>query len=56
MPYRNMASLPVPSTIAIPTCNHCGNEWIDEQTAEALDEALECAYADELHTRLVASD
>lgn len=40
MPYRNTAALSVPSTVAIPTCNHCGNEWIDEQTAEALDTAL----------------
>lgn len=40
MPYRNMAALSVPSTVAIPTCNHCGNEWIDSQTAAALDEAL----------------
>lgn len=27
-------------TVAIPTCDHCGNEWIDPETAEALDEAL----------------
>lgn len=54
MPYRNMAALSVPSTVAIPTCNHCGNEWIDEQTAEALDTALESVYANELHKRLVA--
>src|SRR5215207_7857889 len=55
MPFRNMAALPVPSTLAIPTCNHCGNEWIDPKTAEAIDEALQGAYADELHKRLVAA-
>jgi len=52
MPFRNMAALAVPSTLAIPTCDHCGNEWIDPKTAKALDEALQDAYADELHQRL----
>jgi hypothetical protein len=28
----------VPSTVAIPTCDHCGNEWINAETAEALDQ------------------
>ena len=37
MPFRNMSALLVPSTLAIPTCNHCGNEYIDQETAEALD-------------------
>ncbi len=55
MPFRNMSALTVPSTLAIPTCDHCGNEWIDPQTAEALDEALQDAYADELHKRLDAA-
>jgi hypothetical protein len=55
MPFRNMAALPVPSTLAIPTCDHCGNEWIDRKTAEALDGALQSAYADELHKRLDAA-
>jgi len=55
MPFRNMTALAVPSTLAIPTCNHCGNEWIDPKTAEAIDEALQAAYADELHKRLVAA-
>ena len=55
MPFRNMTALAVPSTLAIPTCNHCGNEWIDPKTAEAIDEALQGAYADALHKRLVAA-
>ncbi len=54
-PYRNMSALAVPSTLAIPTCDNCGNEWIDPQTADALDEALETAYAEELHKRLEAA-
>lgn len=55
MPFRNMAALAVPSTLPIPTCDHCGNEWIDPKTAEALDEALQGAYANELHRRLDAA-
>lgn len=52
MPFRNMSALAVPSTFAIPTCDHCGNEWIDPKTAAALDEALQAAYNDELYKRL----
>lgn len=55
MPFRNMATLAVPSTLAIPTCDNCGNEWIDPKTAQAIDEAMQSAYADELHKRLVAA-
>ena len=55
MPFRNIAALLVPATLAIPTCNHCGNEWIDPETAQVLDEVLQGAYANELHTRLEAA-
>jgi hypothetical protein len=55
MPFRNMSALAVPSTLAIPTCDHCGNEWIDPKTAATLDEALQGAHADELHKRLDAA-
>ena len=57
-PFRNMSTIDVasvPSSLAIPTCDHCGNEWIDPKTAEALDEALQGAYAEELHKRLEAA-
>jgi len=50
-----MSALAVPNTLAIPTCDHCGNEWIDPKTAEAIDEALQGAYAEELHKRLEAA-
>ena len=54
-PFRNMSAIAVPSTLAIPTCDHCGNEWIDPKTAEAIDEALQGVYAEELHKRLEAA-
>lgn len=55
MPFRNLAALPVPATLSIPTCDHCGNEWIDLKTARALDKALEGAYAFELYKRFKAA-
>jgi len=55
LPFRNMVALAVPSTFEIPTCTHCGNEWIDPGTAKALDEVLQRTYADELHKRLEAA-
>ena len=39
--YKNMAALPIPDDLAIPTCRACGAEWIDRPTAEAVDAALE---------------
>jgi hypothetical protein len=55
MPFRNMTFLPLPATLEIPTCDRCGNEWIDPVTARALDHALQSAYADELRRRLEAA-
>ena len=54
-PFRNMSAVAVPSSLAIPTCGHCGNQWIGPKTAEALDEALQDAYAEALHQRLEAA-
>jgi len=51
-PFKNLAALPVPASIAIPTCDRCGTEWIDARTAKALDDALAGAYATELRKRL----
>lgn len=44
MPYRDIASMEVPDTVEIPTCDRCGSEWIDSKTAKILNEALEAAY------------
>jgi len=52
MPYRTMLALEIPTEVPIPTCDHCGSEWIDEQTAAALDEVLEQQYRTELQARL----
>jgi hypothetical protein len=52
MPYRTMHALGIPAAVAIPTCDRCGSEWIDEQTATDLDEALEKEYRAALRARL----
>lgn len=52
MPYRNMLALPVPADLQIPTCDHCGTEWIDGATSSALEEALKRSYGEELSKRL----
>jgi len=55
MPFRTMAALAVPDSLAIPTCDHCNAEWIDPRTAAAIDKALQVAYTKKLHKRLEAA-
>ena len=38
--YKNR-SMEIPATVEIPTCNHCGSEWINEKTAAQIDQTLE---------------
>jgi len=49
--YRSL-ELAVPASLEIPTCENCGAEWIDLQTARALDEALEPVYQEIQRARL----
>ncbi len=37
-------TLSVPDDIAIPTCNNCGEEYSDAQTAKAVDESVAPLY------------
>lgn len=45
--YRRL-SLEVPPDFEIPTCDACGEEWLDRDQAQALDAALRAQYADRL--------
>ena len=45
--YKAM-QLEIPRTIEIPTCENCGAEWMDRQTAQAIDRSLEPAYRETL--------
>jgi hypothetical protein len=45
--YKTM-EVSVPGDFAIPTCDHCGEEWLNASQTTALDAALEEVYGDEL--------
>ena len=49
--YRNMNALAVPADLPIPTCSRCHAEYIDAETATALEEALREAYRRALQQR-----
>lgn len=36
--------LPVPRDLAIPTCDKCGTEWIDDESAKSIDEAMRTVH------------
>jgi len=44
MRYKNVDGLPVPASLAIPTCKKCGTEWMNDTVAEAIDEAMDPVY------------
>jgi hypothetical protein len=48
VPYWTLPALEIPASVAIPTCDSCGAEWIDRETARAIDAALEPLYQEEL--------
>ena len=50
--HKNLACLPIPATFKIPTCDKCGAEWLDEDTADRLEGLLEAAYRKELRAGL----
>jgi len=47
--YKQFAALEVPAELAIPTCDHCGAEWYNDEHADAFDAAVAA-----LHGRLLA--
>ncbi len=46
--FRNVPDLPVPEDFAIPTCDHCGQWWINPTVAELLDERMAIVYQQHL--------
>lgn len=44
MPYRNVPALAVPKDLELPTCDKCGEVYLDGKTSERLDVALEGEY------------
>ena len=51
--FRHVPKLPIPANVTIPTCNGCGAEYLDPQTAALLDRSLKSAYQEFLRTRFV---
>ena len=45
-----LLELDVPPTLVIPTCDHCGAEWHNDDTAAAFSEAMDDAFRRELVT------
>ena len=43
-PYRKLKELQIPEDFEIPTCDKCGEEYINAELAEALDAVLEIRY------------
>lgn len=50
MRYKTMM-LSVPESIAIPTCDRCGEEWFDKRTSDAVEAALSQKYDNSLRER-----
>jgi hypothetical protein len=53
-PYKSIPNLPVPADLEIPTCDHCGEEWMTPEDAARIDAALDLVYRQELLRRLRA--
>jgi hypothetical protein len=44
MPYRNVPALTVPRDVELPTCEKCGELYLDAKSSKRLDHALEGEY------------
>lgn len=53
-PYKSIPNLAVPADLPIPTCDHCGEEWMTPADAARIDAAMEVVYRQELLARLRA--
>jgi hypothetical protein len=54
MRYRQI-DVEVPATLAIRTCDNCGEEYVHASEAKAIDEALEVVYRETVRQKLVAA-
>jgi hypothetical protein len=44
MTYKNISGLKVPAALELPTCDRCGEQWINDTAAAAIDAAMEPVY------------
>lgn len=54
-PFRTIRNLILPDEVEIPTCSSCGEYWVDEETADKIQAALEPVYQAELTKRAGAA-
>lgn len=54
-PHRTIPDLRLPSSVQIPTCSHCGEQWIDDATGRLISEAAERAFKDALQSKAEAA-
>lgn len=52
--YKTLKSLPVPADLMIPTCDHCGDQWLSPADAKRTDAAMEAVYRCDLIRRAQA--
>ena len=50
-PHRTIPDLRLPDSVRIPTCNHCGEQWIDDVTSRQISDAAERAFKDALQRK-----
>lgn len=50
--YRTMPALAIPDDLPIPACGRCQSEYLDEDSALAIQPRLQQAYLAALHVRL----
>jgi hypothetical protein len=53
--FKHIPDLEVPATLELPTCEVCGTQWLDEESAELLDSALAEVYRRELSKKANAA-
>jgi hypothetical protein len=50
-PYRMLAGFTIPPEFPVPTCDHCGAIYLDEQTSAELYQVMHAAFLKELRRR-----
>jgi hypothetical protein len=53
--FRCIPDLEIPAEVAIPTCEHCGTEYIDAQVAQQIDAGLKEAFQQVLAQKMEAA-
>lgn len=50
LPYRTLPAVELPESLALPSCQHCGELWLDARATQALEDALQARYSQALAT------